>query len=294
MASFSRWKCVSDASWPYRRFRGHHTQLNSFYWSHWAADHLTRRHARSEEPTVETAAHFGLSGNDDARRPPRTLAEWETTQREAGNWLRLNAALAMASYLELYLRQVSTLALLSDPSIMLGGNRLLDGIAVLKHSQQQPAIEPFVAGVTRGDWAARLVRYKGLFGPVPTELESHRADLHDLQTLRNRVGHEFGRDSHPGDLSWLGGILTPSERLSEDRLKKWLGVIEVVGRAIDRHLVSKHIGAFECLLLYHRERTREGRPISANELRKRAAQEAGGPVAGTEYFREVIAAYDRA
>ena len=59
-------------------------------------------------------------------------------------------------------------------------------------------------------------------------------------------------------------------------------------------MLDRHIGAFECLYVLHRLRASKGALPSPSELRKSVAKQAGGPVAGTEYFEDAIRFYDRA
>ena len=78
------------------------------------------------------------------------------------------------------------------------------------------------------------------FGVVPQDLKDSLNELDDLRKFRNGVGHTFGRD--PGEYkSRLDVKPKPLTPLSEQRLKKWLGLTHKVVKAIDFHL-RPHIG----------------------------------------------------
>jgi hypothetical protein len=157
--------------------------------------------------------------------------------------------MALASYLEMYTRTIVTLAFESDPGILIGAIGKVDGVVLLKsHSvySQADAATPLV----KGDWPSRIRNYGKLFGSIPTSLSASAPELEKLRRFRNGVGHAFGRDLYAvGTLVELAPA--PLQRLSEDRLKKWMGVTETAAKAIEKHLVHNHIGAYELVRLYH-------------------------------------------
>ena len=292
MATFDRWASAIDRTWEYRRFHAHHTEANSNYWAYWAVAHQGQRIARPVADSIETAALFRLQG-DNARRAPRTVGEWLAAEKEAANWIRLSTAVSMASYLETYLRQVTTLALWSDPALTLGSTKLIDGVAVLKRRNSELDVSSSVDKMVKGLWSSRIDAYRRIFGVAPARLDTQAVELQALQTLRNRVSHEFGRDNSMSHLAAMAP-LTSAVRLSEGRLMKWLGMVEEVAQAIDSHLLNSHIGAFECLLLLHRERERRRRALDVSTFRKLIAAAASGPIVNTEYCRMAMSFYRRA
>lgn len=245
---FERWTCWHDSTWAFRLFKAHHTQLNAVYWAQMPAIVISNRHARNFSRGDLTAEVFSLHGAD-SRRPARTLDEWKGDYRESENWLRMSAVMSLASYVEIYLRTVVTLALESDPGVCLGQSRVMDGIVALKRGLRNPLLE-HVDGAVRGPWNERSRHYHRLFGHTPHAIETNLRELDALRRMRNSVGHMFGR--HDDDYaSFTASMPKPSQRVSDGGLRKWLGIAEAVALAVDEHLRTKHIGSFEMLRQYH-------------------------------------------
>ena len=191
-AGFDRSKSCWDRSWALRRFKYHHGELNRSYWSDVVARQHTARALAGVPDDVQTAAHLNLLG-PDAQRPPRTVGELKVALAETGNWARLNATMALASYFEVYVSTIVTLAIESDPGALIGLRGQVDGTILLKsmpkYSQAQAAI-PSV----KGTWQERVQYLQRLFGPVPAGLAGLVTELEKLRKFRNGVGHAFGRD----------------------------------------------------------------------------------------------------
>ncbi|PSO19501.1 hypothetical protein [Bradyrhizobium sp. MOS003] len=194
-------------------------------------------------------------------------------------------ALSAASYLEIYMREVILLALTSDPFVVYGLPHQLDGVVLLKAGKVL-SFEAEVTACCRGQWPSRIAKFKRLFGAVPSAWESLVSDLEELRKLRNAVGHAFGRDLR-GQLALLRGLEIPAQRLSEERLKKWLSIIDLTATAIDAYLVANHIGAFEYFLLYHDRRS----DLSKGRLGKKAAAPALSSLFASEWNRRVPRSY---
>jgi hypothetical protein len=194
-------------------------------------------------------------------------------------------ALSAASYLEIYMREVISLALTSDPFVVYGLSRQLDGVVLLK-AGKVPSFAAEVTDCCRGQWPSRIAKFRRLFGTVPSAWEALVSDLEEIRKLRNAVGHAFGRDLR-GQLALLRGLDIPTQRLSEERLKKWLSIIDLTAKAIDAHLVSNHIGAFEYFVLYHDRRN----DMSKGRLGKKAAAPALSSLIAGEWNRRVPRAY---
>ncbi|MDQ7248871.1 hypothetical protein [Dongia sedimenti] len=178
--------------------------------------------------------------------------------------------LSASSYLEVYIREAVTLALRSDPFLVYGLSQQLDGVKLLK-SGREMIVADHVNDCCRGTWQVRLRNFRRLFGAAPDFLEQNLKELESIRRLRNSVGHAFGRHLRPGAGDH---VLAQSQRLSEERLKKWLALIEQTAMAIDNQLKSKHIGSFEIFALYHefKDELRRGKfghrlpPIALSKL----------------------------
>lgn len=225
------------------------------YWSFVPTYHFTRFNTKTIAGETNTISALVLSG-PDARRPPTYMDSWRKSLNEFSKWVRLNMILSAASYLELYIREIVMVALRSDPLAPLGLPRQLDGIKLLKLNHQLPN-DIYINNCASGDWNKRARQINNIFSAGAT-LNINTLELNKLRRLRNSVGHSFGRKSNIQSNTY-GGLAIQSERLAEDRLKKWLKLIEETAIQIDEKLCRNYVGTFEFSLLYH---------LTRDELRK--------------------------
>ncbi len=244
---FDRWKSPWARTWAYTIFKKHHTQLNDMWWSY----HCASRRASSIAHSVglDSPAIKAFPAATNMGREQVSLSDWYVHFREFDNWVRLSNAMALCAYFEVYLATVTNLALRSDPAILLNSPKAVDGVSLLK-GNMLPDYKDKITSITKGDWSARIHAYKTCFAEVPKELENEISELDQLRILRNGVGHAFGRelDDYESPLVFMP---VPLQRLSETRLKKWLGIVEKAVNSIEMHLREKHIGAFEVFETYH-------------------------------------------
>lgn len=193
--------------------------------------------------------HFKAGVHTDSYCPD--LKTWSVTYNSFGDWINLSLVLTLAANLETYMASVIRLALESDPAVVLGTPRAVDGVVVLKHGR--PGAIPmseFIENCTRGDWSSRLAAIARIFGECPEALSKQHAGLEELRLVRNRFGHAFGRDIESARRT--GSLeLLPMERLSRKRVERLREVVLTAARALDRHLLERHIGEFEALQFYH-------------------------------------------
>lgn len=246
---FDRWTCAWSKTWAFRLFKKHHTELNSLYWAHIASSNNSLKTIKSYPPETLASTVFPLPQIDN-RRLNRTVEQWKQEYKEFNNWVNLSAAVSLASYIEIYLQSVVTLSLESNPAILLGAPRAVDGAKFLKIRNDYSYAETAVP-VFKGTWQDRARVYRNYFGILPEALEHSLGDLEDLRILRNGVGHTFGRPVDTYKAAKINIEIKPLQRLSQERLKKWLGVAEYVITGIDEHLRNTHIGAYEVILYFH-------------------------------------------
>lgn len=134
--------------------------------------------------------------------------------------------MALCSYFEVYLAKTVKLALRSDPATLLQSSKAVDGVRLLR-SGQLSDYKDEATSMTKGTWSARVNSYYKCFGYTPPELSAQISELDQLRVLRNGVGHAFGRDINEYE-SHLVFEPKALQRLSEKRLKKWLGIVEKV------------------------------------------------------------------
>jgi hypothetical protein len=286
---FNRWECAWPRSWPYVLFKKHHTQLNDLYWSGVAASGQAKKLADAAQPAdnISTVLHVPAA---EARRFHFTVAEWTEEFSDFENWVRLSALMALTGYLETYVHSIVVLALTSNPGVLLSSPRAVDGIALVKRNAL-PDLSPHVTAITKGEWNARLRKYEQLFGPASANLQSTIPDLEQMQKLRNGVGHAFGRMIHDYRSPLLRTTI-PLQRLSQERLQKWLGVVDTCVAEMELQLRGSHLGAIEALLAYHHwdKQFQMGHMNEDQAFRATFPDTQGNPPPAA-YFRQVIAHY---
>ncbi len=115
------------------------------------------------------------------------------------------------------------------------------------------------------------------------------ADLEKLRRIRNGVTHAFGRATDDYD-SLRETQPRPFTKVSEEFLKKTLGLEDRIAVAVDAHLGPTHIGEYEALYFYHHwdKQFASGHLTEAQALAKRigALQSRTRHIS---YYRDLIA-----
>lgn len=249
---FSRWAPRESSSWAFQVFNSYNTELESMFWSYitsnqYVYSNLKRNGAKWEDLPTK---HFRFPGKEFELFD--NLEDWSNEFGNFDNWTNLNVLMAISSTFETYLATIVSIALQSDPGVLLGSSKSVDGIFVLKYgSFDKLDYEAFITSCTKGDWTSRISSYKKIFGFVPAELDKQVSDLEAIRKLRNRVGHAFGRDIAESRNHAVKKII-PMDRLSRERVIKYQTSIWKVAKAIDKHLLTTHIGEFQALNFYHK------------------------------------------
>lgn len=162
--------------------------------------------------------------------------------------------MAVLSYFETYLSSVVSLAIESDLGLIYSIPKRIDGIMVLKYGgDNEYSFYDKSELITKGTWMKRISYYQKIFGTVPSILSSNVADLEKMRNIRNNVAHSFGRDIDKTRARETVEML-PIERLSEVRLQKFMELITKISKAIDYQLLNNHIGEFELIHFYHKNK----------------------------------------
>lgn len=296
MEIFDRWTSPWARTWPFALFKRHHTELNDIYWAGNISTHSSERTVQfCKLPKSDQISSALQVRPSQAKRMNFSIAEWEVQIGNFSNWTRLGGLMSLSSYFETYLASACQLAVLSNPGVLLGSSKTIDGIALIKslsNSDEKSHIlrvKEEVKGITKGEWKNRIRTYERFFGKASPDFSSSISILDDMRKMRNGVGHTFGR-LMPEYEDPLVFIPKSIQRLSEQRLQNWLGVIEKSTLAID-HQLRSHIGSFEALWKYHLiELPTTGNRTEAQLLRKVFPDAQGSPP-GKIYFQDVIKYY---
>lgn len=275
-------------------FKEHHTELNEIYWSFVPVDHFSRFLARNN-PQDSPETLFKASGSD-VRRLCATNSEWKTNFGEMANWFRLSLIVAALGYLEVYLRSIIELAIRSDPGLLYGKSKAIDGVVWLKLGIT-PSLDKEIEVVVKGEWGQRIAAYKKLFGSAPPVLEQNVGRLDALRIVRNGASHTFGRSTDYNFINRSEGCHSRIARLSERSLKRSLLLIEEVASAVDDQLGKNFIGEYEAIAYYHKwleTFSRKGARVGALTAFRKSLTQYGSDTYGNAFCKALISYYESA
>lgn len=269
---FNRWESIDDYTHVFRLFSKHHEYMNSLYWASVpATDFVMGTHTREikKHPTQTTHDILKINKNyKNAMRVTESSEDYVKYLKEFNNWTRLNTLVSVTAYFETYLSSVVSLSIESDLGILYSIPQRIDGISVLKHNNgNEYSFFDKSAMITKGTWSQRIGSFKKLFQTVPQILVDSESDLEKMRNIRNNVAHAFGRgieESRSRD----NIDIRPVERLSIERLQKYMNIIRKVAKEIDKQLLNNHIGEYEIIYFYHKRIIKLNQDINEFELKK--------------------------
>ena len=182
---YDRWIPIHQTCFPYIVFKKYATELKRLDMSYESSKRFTYERLKKEGAVwTDKASKFLFTHNNDEI----SLKTWADTYDDFDNWLRLNKLLAMSSYFETYIAAIISLALESDPGILIGCPHCVDGIKLKKlgiSPISEEDLKEHLKQCTRGDWMARTSHMKKLFGVIPQSLTDKLSDLEKMRNLPN-------------------------------------------------------------------------------------------------------------
>lgn len=250
--SFDRWNARERSTWPFQVFQKYNLELTKLYWSFVPAHKTLYNRLGSSHANWTDASEQHLVFKPASRsRLFGDLKDWSNAFNSFANWTRLNVLMAILSNFESYTAAVLQLALESDPGVLIGAPRSVDGLSLHKRHVTELNHDKIIEACTKGDWSSRVSHYEATFGFVPAMLKAHISDLDAMRNLRNKVGHAFGRDISQARRHGVREII-PMESLSEERVERYQRLAWSSAKSIDRHLLTTHIGEYQALHFYHK------------------------------------------
>lgn len=240
-----------------QRFRVDSKSVNDYFWaSHLAAGGLAyelKQHSGAEEPIQA----LGVPAAVYERRLGHSVESVREMAKVHSRWRRLLTLVLLSAALERYVISAAKIAIASDPAVIPGFPKRLDGLYTAKHAVKTHV--PDVSSLMKGPWSARTKAYRSLFGQVPAGLSRAEGELEHLRRTRNQIAHSLGlpsREANAGEslLAVTLGAKRPEAlaelRISDSRLQTLMKVVGGVVDAVDAHLMSDHIGGYEVAALY--------------------------------------------
>jgi hypothetical protein len=292
---FDRWTPLEPTSWSFQIFRMYDEELMKLWGSHLSSRAFTYSQLGSigAQWTDKPGKHFKVGVQPVSYCSD--MKSWSDAFNTFDNWVNLSVVLTVASNLETYFGSVVRLALDSDPGVVLGTSKAVDGAFVQKYKKVGALdISAHIEACTKGDWSSRLSALERVFGGCPADLRAIHGDLEMIRTVRNRFSHAFGRNINEarrtGTLSML-----PMEKMTRKTAERLRNSALRGARSLDHELLSKHVGDFEAVLFYQRlhptlrpQASQGERAISL----KKAIGHHGASLRGKVYCMELVEYWD--
>lgn len=297
-----RWGTPSEKSMAFRLFKQHITQLNNSYWANFPVATTIKKLIKKEtekNKNLNPIDYFIVQDEHD-RRLASDFQSWEESYGRFNRDVRMNMVMSISSCFEVYFRSIVALSIESSPGIMFHAKNAIDGASLLKRQSDYSNFNakkyPFqqaVFSVTKGNWGKRKSCYEKLFEESPDFLIKNSNQLEDLRKSRNRIGHYFGRTEEKYSVPTQFVTEEPNGT-SHHQLIKFLELTEKTAEAIDQHLFSEFIGAYELLKFYFISLPQK---LKNKELYCRAQwlQEEMAkhlPSKGTQYYKDLLSYFD--
>lgn len=298
---------VANSTMALQRFAADFTALNSYYWgatSSIAAVGGVLRHLNNQD---DFRAKLGLTQSRFDRPLNHRSGQFADELGVSEKWHRRAALVALLSAFERYMATVTALAVASDPSLIRGFPKLIEGLSLQKHGVKLG--ERDLESVVKGTWGGRLAAYERLFGPNPT-LAGALGELEKMRNSRNRIAHVFAASEPSTALSPHAALIVGTRRLSqpdnevslsEKKLLSWFDLTDQVVKAVDKQLLTDFIGNYEVAAMYlewHKDAANfeaaVGLPPSNKQhtherrTKKFLANALGRPPMSGEYVRSII------
>src|SRR6266480_1791254 len=118
---FQRWKARERSTWPFQVFQLYGRELDQLLWTQKSAHAFTYKqlNATGADWGDLPSKHFKFPSMEEGELY-KDLKAWSDAYNQFDNWNNLNALIALSSNLETYMASVITLALDSDPGLLLG------------------------------------------------------------------------------------------------------------------------------------------------------------------------------
>ncbi|MCF5899960.1 hypothetical protein [Aeromonas veronii] len=248
---YNRWISADPNKIAYRIFKKHHCEINDYLWSYVPLESFGSYIVRNEKE--KNIHELFFVGGPDAKRVYTERHKWRKDIESFSKWTNINALVSILSYFEFYMKRICYTAIMSDPGLIIGSSRAVDGTINLKNDIEIP-IDVYVERITKGAWCDRAKSFESLFKWVPDSINENLKSLDNMRNIRNRAAHAFGRNLN--DIFIEKHDDMPMDKLRIDKLKSYMSLVDDIVTEIDGHLLNNHIGEFELIHLLHKNKNK--------------------------------------
>lgn len=288
-----RWNPLYKHSSAYRVFRQYNCELNRLIMSFNSARLYTYSHLKIDGAKWTSPAIDYLYTHNNRTL---TIEDWKNVFNDFHNWVLLNELMALSSYFETYIEVVIKLAIESDPGLLIGNSKCVDGILLIKRNiaTKDEVFKSELVKCVKGEWSSRIASIRKIFGLSADIFQNYHAELEQMRILRNKIGHAFGRDiDDTREIMYVN--ISPMERLSTERFLKFQKIVRTIVKNFDEYVMSNHVGNFLPLKIYHdiypSVRNMPSIAYRVRELKKKIGSEGRGTFS-KDFCREVVIYYE--
>lgn len=290
--AFDRWKPHDETTWAFQVYRKYNRELYQIIEAHRASKFYTYSQLKKNKQSLSSPVTQVFAGSPTGIKNFSDLKDWSNGFNKFDEWVNLSNITTISSNIETYLVSVIKIAIISNPSVLIGAPwRSIDGAYVIKHGNGlQTNISEHVISCTKGDWSSRLAAIERLFGKLPAPIRSYHADLEKIRNLRNRFGHAFGRDIEEsrkhGQLE-----IAPMDKVSEKAVAKLGTSAWRFVQAMDDLLIKNHIGEFEAINYYANLYPTQNKDVAPSQRAinfKKSIGQFGSGLRSKNYCKELV------
>jgi hypothetical protein len=249
--NFSRWIPNEKSTWVFQVFQNYNDELEKNLWSYHPASRKVYKTLKKKEAKWEDQVTQHFDFTDKREKQFKDLKDWSRSFNHFDNWVNLNVTISISGNFETYFASVISLALKSNPGVLFGASKMVDGISILKTGiGTKLDFDLQILQCTKGDWNSRIVSFERIFGFAPDILRRKITLLEQIRKLRNNVGHSFGRNIAEAREHAFKKII-PTETLTREKTYQYQKLLWSTAKSIDIYLLENHIGTYQSLSLYH-------------------------------------------
>ena len=293
--NFSRWIPNEKSTWVFKVFQKYNDELEKNLWSYHPVSKKNYKTLKSEKAiwTDSVTKHFDFDEKRDEIF--KDLKDWSNSFNQFDNWVNLNVIMSISANFETYLASVISLALKSNPGILFGASKIIDGVSILKNGTATKLdFEQQILLCTKGDWSSRTSAFEKIFSHLPDILKRKIGQLEQIRKLRNKVGHSFGRDIDEAREHVFKKII-PTENLTREKTYQYQKLLWSTAKSIDVYLIENHIGTYQALSFYHLQyqtMRKDVHPsIRAVEFKKIVGR-TGVQSASKQFYKDLVSYYE--
>lgn len=289
--SFNRWGHVQWQTRPFQVFKQYNKELSEFIWAEYAAHEYVKTNLiNTVSPSDDCSSHLTFAAKVWNFNK---MSEWTSAYNAGQNYHYLNCVVALSSNLEVFLKSIISLAIESNPGVLIKAPKSVDGVLYLKKGMPMPKYDYYVEKCVDGTWKKRKEAIERLFDSYPVEIDTYYTELEKIRKMRNKAGHAFGRDIKNA-CEFYSTEKKPSEVVSLANLRTWLKVAYDVATAMDKFLLGNFIGEYQAILEYHKHKD-EWKYKFANEKARelKTLYGAKDQQIGLEFCEELVEYYEK-